>query len=61
VEGISTVYTRPLKCYDHVEKQHFSAGYVPICIYCGDECAYDSQSQNYPQCQECKHKDPIKK
>ena len=61
VEGITNVYTRPLNCYDHVEKQYYNAGYAPICIYCGDECAYSSQSQNYPQFQECKYKDPIKK
>ena len=61
LEGITSVYTRPLNCYDPVEKQYYSAGYVPICVYCGDDCPYDSQSKNYPQCQECKHKDQIKK
>lgn len=62
VEGFSNVYTRPLNCYDHIEKQYYSAGYTPICVYCGGDCPlYHSSSTNYPQCQECNNKEPIKK
>lgn len=39
VGGIVNVYTGPLNCYDLVEKRHYSTGYTPICIYCGDDCA----------------------
>lgn len=62
VEGFNNVYTRPLNCYDHIEKQYYSAGYTPICVYCGEDCPlYHSSSTNYPQCQECNNKEPIKK
>ena len=56
------VYTRPLS-YDLVEKQYYSAGYTPICVYCGDECPSDSRSQYYPLCEECTDngKSPVKK
>ena len=60
---IVNVYTRPLNCYEPFEKVYYSAGYNPICVYCGDDCASVSQSQNDPLCEECKDngKNPIQK
>ena len=65
VEGFNNVYIRPLNCYDHIEKQYYSAGYTPICVYCGEDCPlYHSSSTNHPsgmKQQECNNKEPIKK
>ena len=57
VGGIVNVYTGPLNCYDPVEKRYYTTGYTPICVYCvycEDDCASDSQSQNYRLHEECK-------
>ena len=30
------VYVRQLMCYDPIECLYYSAGYPPICVYCGE-------------------------
>ena len=43
-----------------IEKQYYSSGQEPICVYCGCLQNYTSPD-HYPQCPDCKNKDPIHK
>ena len=48
-------------CYDPIECLHYSAGYPPICVYCGEEqTESDINPQLNPQCKNCEHKPPVK-
>ena len=57
------VYTRSLNCYEPIEKQYYSAGYEPICVYCAstDELDMTSNTGYLPQCGNCAGKEQIKK
>ena len=41
-----------INCYDPIEKQYYSAGYAPICIYCAEEIV-DANLEFYSQCEYC--------
>lgn len=61
VEGI-VVYTMSLNCFEPIEKQYYSAGYAPICVYCASDVPRSSLNTTYlPQCDDCKEKEPISK
>ena len=47
-------------CYDPIEKLYYSAKFDPICIYCAADQPFTSDDQ-YPQCSNCKDKEPIRK
>ena len=57
------VYTRTLNCYEPIEKQYYSAGFKPICVYCASTDNLDMKSDTgyLPQCTDCAGKEEIKK
>ena len=60
-DSLSDVCVRDLQCYDPLEKLYFSMNYNPICIHCCSEDNLVSVQGCYPQCESCKHKEPVKK
>ena len=49
-------------CYDPAEPLYYAAGFNPICVYCAGEEVQDSgTSKNYPMCDSCQDKEPIKR
>jgi hypothetical protein len=54
------VYVRELRCHDPIEILYYTAKYEPICIYCGEREPF-SEAYLYPQCKDCKNKQPIAK
>lgn len=42
-----------IMCKDNIEFSYYSAGFEPICIYCGEDEEY-SDSDFYPLCENCK-------
>ena len=58
---LNEVYVRSLKCFDHVEKLYYSAGYEPICIYCAGKVQDVTNTDTYPQCVHCISKPTISK
>ena len=59
-EQFQNVEIRDHACGDTIEKLYYSAGFEPICVYCGVEQSYTSDGQ-YPQCADCSHLPPVKK
>ena len=55
------VYTRSLNCYEPIEKQYYSAGYEPICVYCASTDKLKTNTGYLPQCTDCAGKEEIKK
>ena len=53
------VEIRDHACGDTIEKLYYSAGFEPVCVYCGCDQPFTSPEQ-YPQC-ECSHHSPVKK
>ena len=58
---LSEVCIRDLQCYNPLEKLYYSMNYDPICIHCCSEDNNVSVQGCYPQCGNCKHKEPMKK
>jgi len=54
------VEIRDHACGDTIEKLYYSAGLEPICVYCGVDHPFTSESQ-YPQCENCSHLPAVKK
>lgn len=56
IEDLGTdlpVYSQALHCCEPIEKQYFSAGYEPICVYCAS-CEDLHKTDDYlPQCGHC--------
>ena len=50
-----------IQCYDPLEKLYYLMNYDPIYIYCCSEENLVSVQGCYPQCPNCKHKEPVKK
>jgi len=60
-EPFSEVYVRNINCFDPTEKLYYSAGYIPICIYCAEKVEINvDSSEFYPQCLHCQ-KPKVKK
>ena len=59
-EGFKNVEVRDHAYGDPIEKLYYSAGFDPICMYCGVDQSFTS-SEQYPQCETCSHLPPIKK
>ena len=59
--SLSKVCICDLQCYDPLEKLYYSMNYDPICIHCCSEDNIVSVQGCYPQCENCKHKEPVKK
>ena len=55
------VEIRDHACGDVIEKLYYSAGFEPICVYCGCDQPFISPQQQYPQCEACLHYPPVKK
>ena len=53
------VEIRDRACGDTIEKLYYSAGFEPVCVYCGCDQPFTSPEQ-YPQ-YECSHHPPVKK
>ena len=60
-DSLSDVCVRDVQCYDPLEKLYYSMNYEPICIHCCSEDNLVSVQGCYPQCENCKHKEPVKK
>ena len=58
--SLSKVCIRDLQCYDPLEKLYYSMNYDLICIHCCSEDNIVSVQGCYPQCENCKHKEPVK-
>jgi hypothetical protein len=43
-----------LKCSDSIEIPYFSAGFEPICFYCGNDDSLQASNDDYPVCFNCK-------
>ena len=43
-DDFTLVYVQDISCDDPIEKLYYSAGYEPICIYCGQEVTEDTDS-----------------
>ena len=54
------VFVRSLQCGDPIERLYYTAKYEPICIYCAEPVA-NSDTGNYPQCDQCMEKPCISK
>lgn len=55
-----SVYVRELNYHDPTEILYYTAKYEPICIYCGESEPFIAANL-YPQCKDCKDKEPIAK
>lgn len=55
------VYTRNLHCFEPIEKQYYSAGYEPICVYCASKENLDMKTNTgyLPQCADCAGREEI--
>ena len=60
LDGFPLVYVRHVQCHDPIERLYYSAGYPPICIYCGKDQS-PTNSSFYPQCDECQNREAIKR
>ena len=47
--------------YDPIEPLYYVAGYDPICVYCASEVEDAGTTENYPMCDSCQEKQPIKR
>ena len=54
------VDVRDHDCIDHIEKLYYSAGKIPICVYCANDQLYTDENK-YPQCNACESKPSIMK
>ena len=59
-ESLTCVYVLEHNCYDPVEPLYHTAGFDPICVYCASEVQDSGASENYPMCDSCQEKEPIK-
>ena len=59
--SLSEVCICDLQCYDPLEKLYYSMNYDLICIHCCSEDNIVSVQGCYPQCENCKHKESMKK
>ena len=56
---LNEVYVHSLKCFDHVKKLYYLAGYEPICIYCTGKVQDVTNTDTHPQCVHCISKPKI--
>ena len=54
------VEIRDRACGDTIEKLYYSAGFEPVCVYCGCDQPFTSPEQ-YTQYKACSHHPPVKK
>ena len=59
-EDFKDVEIKDHACGDVIEKLYYSAGFEPICVYCGVDQPFTSQD-HYPQCETCSSREPVKK
>ena len=59
-EDFEDVEIKDHACGDVIEKLYYSAGFEPICVYCGVDQPFTSQD-NYLQCETCSSREPVKK
>lgn len=59
--SLSKVCICDLQCYNPFEKLYYSMNYHPICFLCCSEDNIVSVQGCYPQCENCKHKVPVKR
>ena len=57
---VPDVYVRDAMCFEPIERLYYSAGYPPICVYCGQDQTPDN-ADLFPQCESCKDKEPVKR
>ena len=58
-EEFPEVYVCQIMCYDPIERLYYSAGYPPICVYCGEDQT-SNKPELHPQCKDCQDKEPVK-
>ena len=59
---LSVVFVRDMQCNDPVEALYYSADNVNICVHCCDDIETVTTPEEYfPQCEECKAKQKIKR
>ena len=57
---LKDVEIRDHACGDTIETLYYSAGFEPVCVYCGCDQPFTSPEQ-YTQCEACSHNPPVKK
>ena len=61
-DSLTYVHILEHNCYDPAEPLYCAAGFNPICVYCaGEEVQASGTSENYPMCESCQDKEPIKR
>lgn len=58
---LSTVCIRIIHCYEPLEIHYYSLNHELLCVYCCNNKNLITNSDNYPQCNNCLSKPPIKR